>query len=125
MVLPVESDKDVYTISDSSKQFDPRNNPIKETHIVDGFCNLSVGVRLFEPAVIGVIGQDSTDVVTQVLMNSSEQLPIKSPYLLNTNQSKTFVIGMSCNSVGVDRNILCMSFDSINSVGDYSRIGIP
>ena len=27
--------------------------------------------------------------------------------------------------MGVDRNIICTSFDSINSVGDHSRIGTP
>ena len=39
-----ESDEHVDTISDSRKQVDPRNNPIKETHIVDGVRILSIGV---------------------------------------------------------------------------------
>ena len=49
-----ESDEHVDTISDSRKQVDPRNNPIKETHIVDGINNLSVGFLIFDPAIIGV-----------------------------------------------------------------------
>ena len=47
-----ESDENVDTISDYSKQVDPRNDPITETHIFDRVSNLSVGVRLFEPAVV-------------------------------------------------------------------------
>ena len=35
-----ESDEHVYMISDSSKQVDARNEPIKETHIFDGISNL-------------------------------------------------------------------------------------
>ena len=57
-------------MSDSSKEVDPRNNPIKETHIIDGVRTLSVGVVSEEPVVIRVIGQDSTDLVTHVLTNS-------------------------------------------------------
>ena len=66
-----ELNEHVDTISDSSKQVDPRNYPIKETHIVDGVSTLSVGVGLFEPAVIGVIRQDRMDLVTYVLPNLS------------------------------------------------------
>ena len=51
-------------ISDSNKQVDPRSNPMVETHIVDIVRKLSVVVRIFEPAVVGVIGQD---LVTYVL----------------------------------------------------------
>ena len=98
-----ESDEHVDTISNSSKQVDPRNDPIKETHTVDGVRTLSVGVGLFDPAVIGVIGQDNTDLVTHVLTNSSEKVSTKSLSLLNTNQSKTFVIGLEYESVGVER----------------------
>ena len=49
-----ESDEHVDTISDSSKQVDTRNNPIKETHIVDGISTLSIGAGSIEPAVIGI-----------------------------------------------------------------------
>ena len=54
-----ESDENVDTISDSSKQVDASNDPIKETHIVDGINNLSVRVVYVNSAVIGVriIGQ--------------------------------------------------------------------
>ena len=51
-----ESDEHVDTISVSSKQVNPRNDPIKETHIFDGVRTFSTGFRLLEPAVIGIIG---------------------------------------------------------------------
>ena len=73
-----ESDEHVDTISDSSKQVDARNDPIKETHIVNGIRTLSIGVGSLEPFFIVIIGQGSTplstNLVTHVLMNSSEQL---------------------------------------------------
>ena len=116
-----ESDEHVDTISDSSKQVDPRNDPIKETHIVDGVCTLSVGVGIFKPSVIEVIGKETTDIVTKVLTNSSEQLSMKSLSPLNMYQSKKFMIGSACDSVGVDRNIVFSS----QSVGNHSRIGTP
>ena len=78
-----ESDYHVDTISDSRKQVDARNDPIK-THIVDRISTLSMRIRSIEPAVIGIIGQGSTplstNLVTDVLTNSSEQL-------FNTNSS--------------------------------------
>ena len=57
-----KSDEHIDKISDSSKQFYARNEPIKETHIVDGINHLSVGVVSVEPAIIGVgvIGQGIT-----------------------------------------------------------------
>ena len=94
-----ESDEHIDTISDSSKQVDARNYPMKETHIVDGISTLSIGVRSLETAVIGIgiIGQGSTplstSLVTDVLTNSSEQLFNKNSSRLNTFQSKTFMIG--------------------------------
>ena len=70
-----ESDDHVDTISDSRKQVDPINDPIAETHIVDGFRTLSVRVGLFEPAVVvgGSIGP-----VTNVLENLTVELPLRS-----------------------------------------------
>ena len=47
-----ELDEHVDTISDSRKQVDASNEPIKETHIVDRVSNLSVGVVSVDPAVI-------------------------------------------------------------------------
>ena len=47
-----ESDEKLDTIIDSNKKVDPRNNSIAETKIVDRVCNLSVGVRIFNPAVV-------------------------------------------------------------------------
>ena len=54
-----ESDDHVDTISDSSKQVDASNDPIKDTHIVNIINNLSVGVVSVEPSLIRVriIGQ--------------------------------------------------------------------
>ena len=50
-----ESDEHVDTISDSRKHVDPRNDPIKETHIVDRVSTLSIGVRSLKPSIIGII----------------------------------------------------------------------
>ena len=47
-----ESEEHVDTISDSSKQVDPRNDPIKYTHIVDGVRTLSTGIGPLDPVVI-------------------------------------------------------------------------
>ena len=88
-----ESDEHVETISDSRIQVDPRNDPIKEAHIVDGVRTLSIGVRTLEPAIIGIFRKDSTDLATHFLTNSNEQLSMNSLSPLNTDQSKMFVIG--------------------------------
>ena len=120
-------DEHIDTIIDSIKQIDARNDPIKEAHIVDGISTLSVGVGSLKPAVIGVIGQGSTplstNLVTNVLKNSSEQLLMTSSSPLNTVQSNAFVIGSHDKSVEGNRNILCTSCDSRNSRGDHSMIG--
>ena len=47
-----ESDEHVDTISDFSKQVDPRSDAIKETYIVDGVRTLSVGVGYLNPDFI-------------------------------------------------------------------------
>ena len=60
-----ESDEQVDTMSDSSKQVDPISDPMAETHIVDRVRKVSVGVGLFDPAVIG--GGIGNDLVTNVL----------------------------------------------------------
>ena len=73
-----DSDEHVDTISDSIKQVDPRNDIIKETHTADGVCTLSIGVVPLDPNIFGIIRQESTDLVTYVLTNSSEQLSMKS-----------------------------------------------
>ena len=67
-----ESDEHVNTISDSSKQGYASNEPIKETHIVDGINNLSVGVVSVEPSIIGVgiIGQ----VITQGVIRPHQKM---------------------------------------------------
>ena len=124
-----ELDEHVDTIIDSIKQVDERNDPIKETHIVDGISTLSIGVGSLEPDVIGVIGQGSTplstNLVTNVLTNSSEQIFMTSLSPLNRFQSKTFVIGSHDESVEGNWNIICTLRDSRNSRGDNSRIGTP
>ena len=120
-----ESDEHVDTISDFSKQVDARNNPIKETHIVERISNLSIAVGSLEPAVIGIIRQGSTNLVTHGLTNSSEQLSMMSSSPLITFQSKPFVIGSQDKSAGGNRNSICTSRDSRNSMGNHSRIGTP
>ena len=122
-------DEHVETIRDSRKQVDPRNDPIKETHIVKGVSNLSIGVGYLDPSVIGIIKQGSTklstNLVTHVLTNSREQLSMTSLSPLNTFQSKAFMIGSQDESVGGNRNIICTSRDSRNSMGNHSRIRTP
>ena len=134
-----ESDEHVDTIIDSVKQVDVRNDPIKETHIVNGISTLSIGVRYLEPAVIGIviIGQGVsqintnlvpnivTNLVTNVLTNSSEQLFNTNSSRLNTFQSEAFVIGLQDDSVKGNMRIIFTSRDSRNSRGNHSRIGTP
>ena len=120
-----ESDKHVDTISDSIKQVDPGNNPIVETHIIDRSSTLSIGVGSLEPAIIGIIKQGSMNLVTHVLTNSSKQISMTSLSPLKTFQSKAFVIGSQDKSVEGNRNIICTSRDSRNSMGNHSRIGTP
>ena len=50
---------------------------------------------------------------------------MKSSSPLNTIHYKAFVIGSQCESWGGNRNIICTSLDSINTVGNHSRIGTP
>ena len=64
-----ESDEHVDKISDSSKQADPRNDPIKETHIFDRVCTSSIRVGFLETSVIRINRQNITDLVTHVLTN--------------------------------------------------------
>ena len=124
-----ESDEHLDTISDFRKQVDARNDPIKETHTVDGINTLSIGVRSTKPAIIEIIGQGCTplitNLVTDVLTNFSNQLFITSSSPLNTFHSKAFVIGSHDESVEDSKNIICTSRDSINSRGNHSRKGIP
>ena len=116
-----EPDEQVDTISDSNKQVDPRINPMVETHIVDRVRKLSVGVRLFKPAVIGVIGNE---LVSNVLENSRVDLSLNSLSPLNMNTLKVFMIGSAFKSVGVDRStISCTPPD--RTTWNHSRIGTP
>ena len=135
-----ESDEHVDTISDSSKQVDASNKPIKDTHIVDGINNLSVGVGSIEPAVIGVgiIGQGVTqgvinwgtrigsNLVTNVLTNSSKILFDTNTFQLNSLQSETLVIVQQDESMKINNRIICTPSDSRNiSRNRISRIDTP
>ena len=116
-----ESNEQVDTISDSNKHVDPRSDPMEETHIVYRVRNLSVGVGLFEPDVIGGrIGP-----VTNVLENLRVELSLNSLSPINMNTSKEFVIGSSCKSVGVNRNILNCTSPDRTIRRNHSRIGTP
>ena len=116
-----ESDEQVYTISDSNKQVDPRIDPMAETHIVDRFLKLSVGVGLFKPAVIGVIIKY---LVTNFQENSRMELSINRLSPLNTDTSKAIVISLEYKSAGVDRNTLSCT-PSDRTIWNHSRIGTP
>ena len=127
----------VDTISDSSKQVDTSNKPIKDTHIVDGIKNLLVGVVTVEPYVIGVgiIGHGitqgvinggtniSSNLVTNVLTNSSKILFYTNTFQLNTLQSEALVIASQDESMESNRKVICTSSDIRNIRGEHiSRI---
>ena len=128
-----ELDEHVDTISDSSKQVDASNEPIKETHIVDRVRNLSVGVGSIEAAAIeiGIIGQGITqlitngdtiivtNLVTNVLTNSSKQLFNTNSSRLNTLQSEALVIGPQDEYVESNNRIICTSSDSRKIRGEH------
>ena len=118
-----ELDEHVDTISDSRKQVDPINDPIAETHIVERVRSLSVRVGLFDPDV--VVGR-SIGPVTNVLDNLLVDLPLNSFYPFNTNQSRAFMVGSQCNSVGFNRNILNCTLPGSRSIRqNNSWIGTP
>ena len=135
-----ESDEHADTISDSSKQVDASNNPITDTHIVEGINNLSVGIVSVEPAVIevGIIGQGITlgvinrrtnigsNIVTDILTNSGKQLFETNTFQLNSLQSETLVIGLQDESVKRTNRIISTQSCSRNVSRDrISRIDIP
>ena len=117
-----DSDEQVDTISDSNKHVDPNSDPMVESHIVDRVRKLSVGVGIFEPAVIG--GGIGNDLVTNVLENLRMELSLNSLSLLNKNTSKVFVIVSEWKSVGVDRNILSCTPPDMK-IRNHSKIGAP
>ena len=102
------------------QQVDARNEPIKETHIVDGIKNLSVGVVSVEPAVIGIgiIGQGitpgiinggtkiSSNILTDILKNSSEMIFDTNTFQLNRLRSGAFMIGPQDESMKSNRKII-------------------
>ena len=101
-----ESDEHKDTISDSSKLVDASNEPITDTHIVEGINNLSVRIVYVKPSVIGVeiIGQGITqgvinrsmnigrNIVMDILTNYSKQLLETNTFQLNSLQSETLMI---------------------------------
>ena len=128
------------TISDSRKQVDASNEPIKETHIVDRVRNLSVGVVYKEPVVIGIgiirngitqgIIKGGTNIginlVTNVLTNFSEILFDTNTFQLNILQSEAFAIGPQDESMESNRKIICTSSDIRNIRGNHiSSIETP
>ena len=122
-------DEHVETLSDSSTQVDAINDPIKETHVVNRSSTLSIVVGSIEQAVIGIIGEGSTqlstNLVTNVLTNSSKELFMMISSPLNTFKSKAFVVGSHDESMEGNRYIICMPRDSRNIRGDHSSIDSP
>ena len=133
-------DEHVDTISDSSKQVDASNEPIKDNHIVDRVLNLSVGVVSVDPALIriGIIGQVITqgvingdtkigsNIVTDVLADYSKILFDTNMFQLNTIQSETLVIGPQDESMKRNNSTICTPSDSRNISGNHiSRIDTP
>ena len=130
----------VDTISDSRKQVDTSNKPIKDTHIVDGNKNLLVGVVTVEPYVIGVgiIGHGITqgvinggtniisNLVTNVLTNSSKIIFDTNTFQLNTIQSEALMIGPQDELVKRNNRMICTPSDSRKIRGEHiSRIDTP
>ena len=135
-----EGDEHADMISDSSKQVDASNEPRKDTHIVDGINNLSVGFISVQPAVIRVstIGQGITqgvinggtnigsNLATNVLTNSSKILFDTNKFQISTLQFKTPVIGPQDESVKRTSRIISTPSDSRNIRGNHiSRIDTP
>ena len=135
-----ESDEHADTISYSSKQVDASNESTKYTHIVEGINNLPVGIVSVEPAVIGVgiigkvitqgvINGDtiiSSNIVTDILIDSRKILFERNTIQLNSLQSETLVIGLKDESVKRTNKIICTPSDSRNISGNHiSRIDTP
>ena len=106
-------------ISDSNKQVDPRSDPKAETHIVDRIRKLSVRTILFEPAFIGVIGQD---LITNFQDNFIVELSLKSLSPLNMITSKAVVIVLACKSAEVNRNTLKICTPPDRTIRNHNRI---
>ena len=135
-----ESGEHIDTIIDSSKQVDASNDTIKENHMVNRVCNLSVEVVSFETAVIGVkiieqgitqgiINGDTkigSNIVTDVFMDYSKILFDTNTFQFNTLQSETLVIGPQDESMKRNNRVICMPSDSRNIRGNqFSRIDTP
>ena len=135
-----ESDENVDTISDSSKQVDASNKPITDTHIFEGVNNLSVGIVSVKPAFIGfgIIGQSITQgvisgrtsidkiIVTDISSDYSNQLFKTNTFQLNSLQSETLVIGSQDESTKSTNRIISTPSDGRNIRGNrISRIDTP
>ena len=135
-----QSDEHADTLSDSRKPVDASTEPITDTHIVERINNLSVEIVSVKPAVIGVgiIGQGITqgdingitnigsNIVKDILTNSSKILFDKNTFHLNTLQSETLVIGPQDEYVKITNRIISMPSDIRNISGDrIIRIDTP
>ena len=116
-----ESNEQVDTISDFNKQVDPSRNPKEKIHIIHRIRKLSVR-QLFDPDVIGIIGQD---LITDVQENSRVELSLKSLSQLNTITSKAIVIGSACKCAQVDRNIRKSCTTPDRNIWNHNRVGTP
>ena len=126
-------------ISDSSKQFDASKEPITDNHV----RNTSVGIVSAKPAAVGVgiIGQGGRDitqgminggtgiiesnVVTDVLTDSSKMIFKTNTFPLNTFKSYTLVIPSQNEPMLSCDKIVRASSDIGNSKIDHGRIGTP
>ena len=123
-----------------SKQVDASNKPIRDTHIVEGVNNLSVGIVSVKPDVIGVgiigrgitqgviIGRTSIvkNIVTEISSDSRKQLFETNTFQLNSLQSKTYLIGLQDESTKITNRIMSTPSDGRNIRGNrISRIDTP
>ena len=134
-----ESDELKVEISDSSKQVEASKEPITDTHV----CNTSVGTTSVDPDVIGfgIIGLGGrgitqgmikggtgiiiSNVVTDILTNSSKMIFKTDTFPLNPLKSQTLVIASKNESRLSSNRIVRASSDIGNSRIDHDRIVTP
>ena len=126
-------------IRDSSKHVEASKEPITDTHV----CNTSVGTTSVDPSIIGVgiIGRGgsgitqgmingrtgiiSSNVVTDVLTDSSKMIFRTDTFPLDPFKSQTLVIASQDESTLSINRIVRTSSDIGNSRIDHGRIGTP
>ena len=138
-----ESDEHEVEIRDSSKEVEAIKEPITDTQIINRVRNLSVGTTSVDPAVIRVviIGQGgrgitqgminggtsiiSSNVITDVLTDSSKIIIKSNKFPLDSFKSQTFMIApQNKPTLSCDRIVRALSEIGDRRI-DHGRIGTP